>query len=110
MSPIRRHLRWPLDIATNLSGGTLFVVLAGRISGRSAGTLEAALAGIDGGVRVVVLDLAAVDYISSAGLNLIEALASRLAREGRTLTLAGVAEPVRIALELAGLSEKITST
>lgn len=104
----QRHLRWPLDATTELADGILVVALSGRISGRSSTALAALLSSrIDGGLRGVVLDVAGVDYISSAGLEVIDAAAARLAREGGSLVLAAVAEPVRIALDLAGLLARL---
>ena len=51
----------------------------------------------------MVLDLTEVDYISSAGLQSIESAAGRCTAMNVGLALCGVAAPVRIALELAGL-------
>jgi anti-anti-sigma factor len=50
-----------------------------------------------------VIDLAGVDYVSSAGLNALAAAAGVCTRAGGALALCALAEPVRIALDLGGL-------
>jgi anti-anti-sigma factor len=45
-----------------------------------------------------------VDYVNSAGLRILEAAAGELAARGGGLALAAVREPVRLVLEMAGLS------
>lgn len=100
----RRHLRWVLDIQTERTDGALVVVLAGRITGRSAWDLAKVIdPAIDAGIRTVVLDLAAVDYVSSAGLQIIQRAAARLAVRGATLTVRAASDATRITLTLAGL-------
>lgn len=51
----------------------------------------------------MVLDLTEMDYVSSAGLQAIGSAAARCTAMNGGLALCGVAAPVRIALELAGL-------
>ena len=56
--------------------------MLGQINSANAGALEAQLLTlVDGGVRQLVLDFAALDYISSAGLRLVLVLAKRLKQE-----------------------------
>jgi len=55
----------------------------------------------------LVLDFTLVDYISSAGLEVIATAASQFAAADGVLVLASVGEPVRIALDLAGLLERL---
>jgi anti-anti-sigma factor len=101
-------LKWPLRITSERSGGVLVLAAAGRLGYASADRLKAALdlaiAQERGGV---VLDFSQVDYLSSAGLQAIDAAAVRLAALRGTLVLCAVPEPVRIALELAGCIPRI---
>ena len=60
----------------------------------------------DGATRLL-LDLARVDYISSAGLVALDAVMGRLHESGGDLVICGVCEPVRLALEMAGLIESL---
>ena len=102
------RLRWPLLLATERCAGVLVVVAAGRLSHQSAAVLgtalEAAISGEPGGL---VLDLGQVDYMSSAGLEIIDKAAQRLKRAKGLLVLCGLQEPVQVALELAGLDASI---
>jgi anti-anti-sigma factor len=85
--------------------GVLVLRLAGRVGVTSAETLAAAVAdAVARGDRHVVLDLSAVDYVSSAGLKALETAADRCAETHGSLVLRAVTEPVRLALELGGLA------
>jgi len=51
-----------------------------------------------------------VDYVSSAGLRMLESAAAAAARDGRTLVVCAASAAVRIAVDLAGLAATITTT
>ncbi len=77
---------------------------AGRLGTLSSGDLiEALIAAVNGGARLVIVDLAAVDYVSSAGLLALDAVSGRVQAAGGELVLCGLVEPVRLAFDLAGL-------
>jgi anti-sigma B factor antagonist len=82
----------------------LAIAAAGRLDSTTSAALAAAL---DRAVAAreprVVLDLADVDYISSAGLNALVAGASRLQDARGRLVLCGLTDAVRLTFELAGL-------
>ena len=102
------RLRWPLRIATERRGGVLVLVASGRLSHTSAGSLTSALdAAIGRESGGLVLDVGQVDYISSAGIVALDDAAGRLAQNGCALVLCGVGEPVRIALDLAGMLPRL---
>jgi anti-anti-sigma factor len=80
------------------------LALTGRLGASSAVFLDVAVAEATGrGEARLVIDLAGVDYVSSAGLKALAAAASRCTRAGGSLALCGLGEPVRIALELGGM-------
>ena len=82
---------------------------AGRLGTLSSGDLiEALVAAINGGARLVLVDLSAVDYISSAGLLALDAASGRVQAAGGELVLCGLVEPVRLAFDLAGLLPHFT--
>ena len=98
------NLRWPLRITQERQDAVLVLWLVGRLSVSSAPALAAAVAdAVSGGDRHLVLDLGAVDYLSSAGLYALEAAADRCAAAGGSLLLRTASEPVRLALDLGGL-------
>lgn len=94
---------WRLSISREQRDGVLLLAVTGRLSAASSADLTQELsAAIDQRERRLVLDLAGVDYISSAGLIALEAVAARLRSEAGTLVLCGLSEPVRLAFDLAG--------
>lgn len=97
-------LTWPLRIVEDRRDGVLVLALTGRLSATSAVGFDDGIAERvnRGDVRLVV-DLARVDYISSAGLNALRASSARCARHHGTLALCGLTDPVRIALDLGGV-------
>lgn len=95
---------WRLVIQQTVRDGVLIVSPAGRLgSFGSGGLIEALVASMAEGHRKIVLDLSGVDYLSSAGLFALEMVLGRMHRNGGELALCGVTDPVRLALDLAGL-------
>ena len=65
------------------------VTMAGALNTETAPGFEASLNGVlDEGQHLVVLDMADLDYISSAGLRVIFKAAKQLKAEGRSLCVA----------------------
>ena len=94
---------WYLTLERMDADGVAVISAEGRISQRTAPDLQHLLtAVIESARRGVVLDLSGVDYISSAGLRLLEQAASRLGSDGRRLVLCRLQDPVSAALALAG--------
>jgi stage II sporulation protein AA (anti-sigma F factor antagonist) len=87
--------------------GVSVLAVAGRVGGDSASRLATAIDGAANGRRTFVIDLAQVDYVSSAGLEVMRAAAARCAARQGALILSSLSEPVRIAFDLAGLGSQI---
>ena len=104
------HLKWSLRVVEHWYGDVLVLEVIGRVGAASAATFSEAVArGFGRGERLVV-DLAGVDYVSSAGLRALEVAARPGGRNGgspRILVVCAVPEPVRIALDLAGLLSRL---
>ena len=97
-------LTWSLRIDRSAVGDVRVFAPAGRLGTLSSGDLiEALVAAIKDGARLVLVDLSAVDYISSAGLLALDAASGRVQTAGGKLVLCGLVEPVRLAFDLAGL-------
>jgi anti-sigma B factor antagonist len=93
-----------LDI--NISGhdSVTLVEVGGRVDSMSAAQLGETLSSqIDTGNIQLVLDLIAVDYMSSAGLREIVSGLKKVKRAGGDLRIAQPSERVREVLEMAGL-------
>lgn len=92
-----------MEIGDEQVGETRVIAPRGRVDSVSSGELERHLmAKLDGGARRVVIDLAGVDYISSAGLRVLLVAAKRLKPPQGALVLCGLGPSVRTVLELAG--------
>jgi anti-anti-sigma factor len=92
-----------LEIAEEQAGATLVIAPRGRVDSVSSSELERMLvARLDAGARRVVIDLAGVEYISSAGLRVLLLAAKRLKPPQGALVLCGLGPSVRAVLELAG--------
>jgi stage II sporulation protein AA (anti-sigma F factor antagonist) len=92
-----------MQIGEEKVGTVLVIAPVGRVDSVSSGELEkAVLSRIDGGERRVVLDLAGVEYISSAGLRVLLMAAKRLKEPPGALVLCGMGPGVRTVLALAG--------
>jgi anti-sigma B factor antagonist len=59
---------------------------------------------VDDGVRKVLVDFKALDYISSAGLRVLLATAKRLSGEGGSLRICHLNDTVREVFEISGFS------
>ena len=82
------------------------LTIAGRVGQRASASFAGAVA--DALTRpnpLTVIDFRLVDYLSSAGLRVIEDAAS--AHRSGMLILADVCEPVRCALDLGGLLSRV---
>jgi anti-anti-sigma factor len=98
------RLVWPLSIHAERCDGVLVLAPCGRLGTVSAGDLiEVIVDALAAGERLLVVDLAGVDYISSAGLLALDAVLGRLHQAGGQLVLASLTEPVRLACDFAGL-------
>jgi anti-anti-sigma factor len=102
------NLRWPLRVTQERRDGVLILALAGRVGFESADAFAATVAeAMAKGHRNLVVDLASVDYVSSAGLKALETAAARCVEIHGTFVLCALTEPVRVALDLAGLLSQL---
>ncbi|MDX1995632.1 MAG: STAS domain-containing protein [bacterium] len=93
-----------IDINVSRLNTVTLVEVKGRVDSMNANQLGEALSGeIDGGNIQVVLDLAQVDYMSSAGLREIVAALKKVKRATGDMRIAQPSERVREVLEMAGL-------
>jgi stage II sporulation protein AA (anti-sigma F factor antagonist) len=100
-----------MEILQDRAGGAAIVAPVGRLDGASAPALQRALAALDAaGERRIVVDLGGVDYISSAGLGVLFALAKHVRGLGGALALCGLGAQVRRVIELAGYMPHFTIT
>lgn len=92
-----------MTIATETTATATIVPLQGQINSANAAALEAeVLTLVDGGVRNLVFDFSALDYISSAGLRMVLVTAKRLKQEGGQLVLCAMQPHVREVFDISG--------
>ena len=90
---------WKLRSRTSVENGTLVLILEGRLGQATANDLRAAIESARNGQSSdLVIDLARVDYLSSAAIKVFEDLG-----EGR-LTFRSPSPAARLSLEFAGFS------
>ena len=93
-----------MEIKKNQEGAKLTLSPIGRVDTITAPELEAAV-NVDG-IEELVFDLAAVDYISSAGLRVL--LASQKKMAGRTMKIANAKPAVKEVFDITGFSDIFT--
>jgi len=95
-----------MDISAQREGGTLFAKPQGRIDGFNASDFEKALRdGVADGDGALVVDMADVSYISSAGLRAILLTAKTLAQRRMKFALCAPSAPIREVLDISGFDK-----
>jgi len=85
-----------------VAGGVLVVAPVGRLDSVTSADLETRLlAHLAAGEAALVIDMAGVEYISSAGLRVLLSVAKKLRGRGR-IALCSLGRSVRQVFELAG--------
>ena len=92
-----------MEIHEDKHGGVLVVAPRGRVDTTTADELEKRLVqALDAGERRLVIDMAGIEYISSAGLRVLLLVAKKLRTSGGELVLCALGPAVRQVFELAG--------
>ncbi|HEX6464259.1 MAG TPA: STAS domain-containing protein [Vicinamibacterales bacterium] len=97
---------WFFTITEQSLQSALVLIATGRVGSAAAPKLADALR--DAGHRSdrVVLDLSAVDYISSTGVRAIEQATTGLKAQGKALVVRGAGGAARLCLEIARVSHE----
>jgi anti-sigma B factor antagonist len=90
-----------MTIEKNLNGTELVFTLAGRLDTITAPQLEAELKQSISGVKKLVLDFTALDYISSAGLRVLLSSQKIMNKQGEMI-IKNVNETINEIFELTG--------
>lgn len=96
-----------MKITKNIEGTKLNIALAGRLDTMTAPELEAAIAGDLANVSSAVLDLAELEYVSSAGLRVILSMHKELLKK-EGLIVKNSNETVSEVFEVTGFSDILT--
>ena len=100
---------WHLQVTEENIGEVLVLVVAGRISNATAGDLGRALARPDNScLRGIIVDLSAVDYVNSAGLQQLETAGAQMQGSRCELVVCGLRPVVNAVFQLAGSIPHLT--
>ncbi len=96
-----------MTINKTRNGGTLTLAVEGRLETTTAPELEAVVKTELEGVTELIFDLAALDYISSAGLRVLLSTQKTMKKQG-SMKLIHVNEIVNEIFDITGFSEILT--
>src|SRR5688572_23187904 len=97
---------WQLQSRSGVENGANVLILQGRLGHTAAGELRAAADALAAGNKDLIIDLAGVDYLSSAAIKVFERLVVEQAGRGHQLLLRAPSPAARLSIELAGLSDR----
>jgi anti-anti-sigma factor len=98
-----------MELETDKRNGVVVLTPVGRMDAASIGDLQQKLAElIDGGERLLALDLRRTEHVGGAGLRALLMLSRKLESQGGGLVLSGVPDALKEAFEMAGLTGQFT--
>ena len=96
-----------MNITKKLNDGVLEIALEGRLDTNTSPQLEAELGDLSG-VTALVMDFAALEYISSAGLRVLLAAQKTMNTQGN-MKVTNVNETIKEIFDVTGFSEILTT-
>jgi anti-sigma B factor antagonist len=97
-----------MNISENSRDGALVISAAGRLDSTTAGALEVVLPARTREAKTVILSLADVPYVSSAGLRVLLIGAKAAKAAGNKLVITGLSPAVREVFDISGFSKIFT--
>src|SRR3990172_4255509 len=97
-----------LFIETNNTQSVSIMEVKGRVDSSTAPELDSALTNLlNNNKNKIVLNLQAVDYLSSAGLRALVKALKDAQKSGGDLRLASVSEPIEVILRTVGMMQML---
>ena len=96
-----------MTIEKNLNGTELTVTITGRLDTTTAPQLEAEFKQSINGIEKLVLDFAALEYLSSAGLRVLLAAQKVMNKQGE-MVVRNINETISEIFEVTGFSDVLT--
>ena len=96
-----------MNIIQNRNDAELTVTLEGRLDTTTAPQLEQSLKSAPPGVKNLILDFSALDYLSSAGLRVLLATQKTMRRQGK-MVIRHVNETIMEVFEVTGFIDILT--
>ena len=107
-TPVSVNIGGSSSLTTEKSGQTLIVSAKGRIDGANATEVQGVLSSaFEPGVKLMLLDLGGLTYISSAGLRVIMLTARTLDRSGAKFAVGSPSGPIREVFQISGFDQII---
>jgi anti-sigma B factor antagonist len=97
-----------LEINETRDGGKLKVDLVGRLDAKSSTEFENQLAEEVGDVTELILDMAEVDFVSSAGLRALLYIQNIMDEKGATMVLQNVDDDIKEVFLVTGFLDILT--
>ena len=92
-----------MEISTTVDGTSATIALTGTLTVASSPNLEAAFSDLPDDVLDITLDMAALDYVASAGLRVIVAQDKKERQNGGSLRIANPNDEVMEVFDVTGL-------
>ena len=96
-----------MTITTEQNGEAILLKIEGRLDTTTAPELEKAISEMPESTKDLVLDMNALEYISSAGLRVLLAAQKKMNKIG-TMKLVGVCDAVMEVFEMTGFADILT--
>ena len=96
-----------MTIEKTINGAAAVLKIVGRLDTTTAPELEAAIDGCAAGIKELVLDCSALEYVSSAGLRVI-LKAQKLMNAQGEMKLTGVNETIMEVFDITGFADILT--
>ena len=96
-----------MNITEKSNGNQLCISLEGRLDTTTAPELEKVLSGSLDGVTELTFDMAALDYLSSAGLRVLLGAQKRMNKQG-SMKVMNVNETIMEIFEVTGFADILT--
>lgn len=96
-----------MTIEKNLSGASLTLTISGRLDTSTAPQLESEIRADLDGVEELVLDFAALDYLSSAGLRVLLVAQKAMNKQG-SMVVRNVNETIAEIFDVTGFCDILT--
>ena len=96
-----------MNIAKNVNGSEIKLILEGRLDTATAPQLEATLNSVLAGVTSLKFDLEKLDYISSAGLRVLLSAQKTMNKQG-SMVISNVSPEVKEIFDVTGFTDILT--
>ena len=107
-TPVSVNIGGSSSLTTEKSGQTLVISAKGRIDGANATEVQGVLSNaFEPGIKLMLLDLGGLTYISSAGLRVIMLTARTLDRSGAKFAVGSPSGPIREVFQISGFDQII---